>query len=283
MMAHKFHLVKRFAFFLFLFWIFYPEGMAFSKNYIQKTRWGNIDWSNGVMEVTVISFPPSGITDPARARALTMNLALKKGQSKILNLLEEIPINSQITVGRLINKDKVALKNVIRELKKSWIKYVEFMTDGSLKLILSVRLRGALMDAILPDYIKDVNVIHKCVNKGAGKREEITGLVVDCRGLKLKPSLVPVIYNEQGEEIYGPSTVSRGYVTQKGMVEYIHGFNDEQIRGRAGSNATEVLGTKIKKDDPFSIIISNEDALRIKSLPESALFFNNCNVVICID
>lgn len=259
------------------------ENTLLARDYIQKTKWGIIDWSNGVIETEAISQPPSGVSDPARARALSLSMALKESKYRIISLFKGIPINSKLTIGTLMKQDNNVSKDVIRIIKSLGVQQVEYLADNSLRVNLSLRLKGPLLDLILPKEIKNVDIIHKCKSETEHPNKPITGIVLDCRGINFKPSLVPMIYSEQGEQIYGPASISREHAVKSGIVGYVRGCDTEQIRLRAGANPLVIKGINLKKNDPFDIIISNDDALKIKSIPESVIVFNHCRVVICMD
>lgn len=90
-----------------------------------------------------------------------------------------------------------------------------------------------------------------------------TGILVDGRGLKLKPALAPAIINEDNKKIYGigglPTNPKRG-----SLVSYLHG-NVEWVKNnkndKIGNNPLVVKG--IKPVNMSDLMISNEDAWKI--------------------
>ena len=77
-----------------------------------------------------------------------------------------------------------------------------------------------------------------------------TGLIVDCRGLGLKPVMSPVIKNDNGQKIYGYKNLDYDKIIEIGMVAYTSDINSV---ARAGSNPLVVRALKVV-DDFFRLV-----------------------------
>ena len=86
-----------------------------------------------------------------------------------------------------------------------------------------------------------------------------TGLIVDCRGLGLKPVMSPVIKNANGEPIYGYKNLDSATVIANGMASYT---TDLSKASRAGSNplVVKAVGLDNHNGNP---ILSVADANRV--------------------
>ena len=105
-----------------------------------------------------------------------------------------------------------------------------------------------------------------------------TSLVVDCRGLDLKPVMSAVIKNANGEAIYGAKNLDPDVVVSKGMVAYVKDGDLTNV-ARAGSNPLVVKAISV---DNFNAnpVISVADANRALLENSQTGFLDNLNVVL---
>ena len=102
-----------------------------------------------------------------------------------------------------------------------------------------------------------------------------TGLIVDCRGLGLKPVMSPVIKNANGEPIYGYKNLDSATVIANGMASYTA---DLSKASRAGSNplVVKAVGLDNHNGNP---ILSVADANRVLIENGASGFLDRTNVV----
>ena len=102
-----------------------------------------------------------------------------------------------------------------------------------------------------------------------------TGLIVDCRGLGLKPVMSPVIKNANGEPIYGYKNLDSATVIANGMASYTP---DLSTAARAGSNplVVQAVGLDNHNGNP---ILSVADANRVLIENGASGFLDRTNVV----
>lgn len=102
-----------------------------------------------------------------------------------------------------------------------------------------------------------------------------TGLVVDCRGLGLKPVMSPVIKNADGQAIYGASNLDYDKVIAEGMASYT--TNPSSI-SRAGSNPLMVKAVSLDNHNG-NPVLSVADANLVLMENSKTSFLNNLKVV----
>lgn len=102
-----------------------------------------------------------------------------------------------------------------------------------------------------------------------------TGLIVDCRGLGLKPVMSPVIKNANGEPIYGYKNLDSATVIKNGMASYTTDLNKA---ARAGQNPliVKAVGLDNHNGNP---ILSVADANRVLIENGATGFLDRTNVV----
>ena len=102
-----------------------------------------------------------------------------------------------------------------------------------------------------------------------------TGLIVDCRGLDLRPVMSPVIRNAEGTPIYGYKNLDSKKVIHNGMAGYARDFS---AAGRAGSNPLIVQAVAVENHNG-NPVVSVADANRILIENRASGFLDNCAVV----
>ena len=101
-----------------------------------------------------------------------------------------------------------------------------------------------------------------------------TGLIVDCRGLGLKPAMSPVIKNANGQAIYGYKNLDYDKVVSGGMAGYA---SDMGRASRAGSNPLVVKAVSL--DNGANPVLSVADANRVLIENGASGFLDATNVV----
>lgn len=104
-----------------------------------------------------------------------------------------------------------------------------------------------------------------------------TGLIVDCRGLNLRPVMSPVIKNDQGSPIYGYKNLDSKKVIHNGMAGYTREMS-MSAASRAGSNPLVVKAVAVENHNG-NPVVSVADANRILIENRASGFLDNCAVV----
>jgi len=101
-----------------------------------------------------------------------------------------------------------------------------------------------------------------------------TGLIVDCRGLGLRPVMSPVIKTDNGRPIYGYKNLDSDKVVQNGMAGYVRSESDAT---RAGRNPLVVRAVAV--DAGANPVLSADDARRVLIENGASGFLDATNVV----
>jgi len=109
---------------------------------------------------------------------------------------------------------------------------------------------------------------------------EYTGLIIDARGLGLKPMLLPSLYDDTGREIFGRQYINSPRAVEKGTVAYCYNEDDAMRHAKSGYRPFFTIATKTKNGCP---VLSSEDAKKIYSSPVTRKNLKNCNVIIILN
>jgi hypothetical protein len=113
--------------------------------------------------------------------------------------------------------------------------------------------------------------------------EIYTGMVVDARGIEAVPAMAPRVFDENLEEVFGPTYASREYAVQHGVVRYATNIWQAKFDPRVSNNPIVVKALKAVWPGRCDFIISNADADKLRSASEHLLFLRECRVIIVLD
>ena len=101
-----------------------------------------------------------------------------------------------------------------------------------------------------------------------------TGVIIDCRGMGLRPVMSPVIKAENGRPIYGYKNLDSDKVVASGMAAYVR---NEADATRAGSNPLRIRAIGV--DAGANPVLSAEDARHVLIENGATGFLDATNVV----
>lgn len=249
---------------------------------LEQKEKGSVNWSRGVIQVKGIGLPPKNISGDSNARSMALKNAKLDAFYKILGIVKALPIDGDSVVGDYENKDNAVMSKISNMARNGKVVKKEYLTDGTVKIKMEMSLRGGFAQLVLPKEIKPLDSITS-VTMNKTSSTEFTGLVVDARGLGVRPVMVPKILDENKQEVYGSAFVSREYAVQQGMCGY--GRNLEEIlkNPRVADHPLVVKGLKALRPGFSEIVISNADASKLRSSSESLSFLKKCRVIIVLD
>lgn len=261
------------------------EGQEISESF--ENGW--IDWSNGTVWAEGSHAPKERgerFSSP-EAREHYVNRAVRSAMANLSTILRKLTIHGETTGGDVMGNNREILAQVDLMFLSTPVTGKRFLTDGSVEVTVSFPLRGAFSQLILPREIRQIDPIKPLFptrnTDVAAPRASYTGLIVDARGIGAWPGLAPRVVTKSGEEVYGPTIISREYAVQRGVAAYESTLT---IAGRglfAGENPLVVTGIGTTALARTDIIISREDAARIRSDAAHTTFLSQCRVVIVLD
>jgi hypothetical protein len=110
-----------------------------------------------------------------------------------------------------------------------------------------------------------------------------TGLLIDARGLGLRPAMSPKVLDENGAEIYGSVMVSREYAIQQGMAGYAKSVESAAKNSRIASTPLQVKAKEASGKARTNLVVSNDQAQEIQRLSKDSEVLEKCKVMIVLD
>ena len=111
----------------------------------------------------------------------------------------------------------------------------------------------------------------------------VTGIIIDGKGLGLRPAMSPRIMNQSGSVVYGPGQYSRDYAASNGVVGYAKSLEQAKADPRVQGNPLVIRGSSVSGSSAADLVVSNVDAGKIARADGSAGLLGNCRVMFVLD
>ena len=247
----------------------------------QKTK-GVINWSRGVIQAKGIGVLPDKLPNRVQARSSALKDATLDACRKILEVAKGIRIDGATVVGDYAGKNNIIMSKIESMVNNADVVKKEYFSDGTVEVTMEMNLRGGFAQLVLPGEIKPLESIRTMAPVNISP-SVFTGLVIDTRGLGIKPVMAPKILDENAREVYGSAFVSREYAVQQGMSGYSKDLAAAQSNQRVADNPLTVKGLRTEGVEHSDVVISNTDARRLRSASENLSFMKKCRVIIVVE
>jgi len=109
-----------------------------------------------------------------------------------------------------------------------------------------------------------------------------TGLIFDAQNLSFIPSASVKVLDEDGREVYGSAYVSKDWAEKQGIVSYVKDMDQAKANQRVAGNPLVIKAIKVTGPNNKDLVISNDDARRIRDLAKHLNFLDASKVVIIV-
>jgi len=259
--------------------------LVFSQGYMQDTGSGKVDWTSQMLRSTGIGAPNVNFPLPQQ-RAGALRAAKMDALRNLLETVKGINLDSETLVeNAIVTNDQIQTK-VQGAVRGFRVVDTRYMSSGDVEVDVEVPLTGILTDALLPQgFGGDISP-----SGGAAGLETppaaggaVSGLIVDARGLGLRPAMAPRILDEQGNEVYGSKFVDREYAVDIGMVGYEKDVNRAAKNERVASTPMVVKGVQASGPNKTDVVIGAADVAKVQGTAENANFLQHCKVMFILD
>jgi len=246
-----------------------------------------INWTSGIITArgeALVSLTPAGApvdyydgtpTSINGARVQSYERARENAMENLMGTIRHLRIDPDTRLSDLISDSPYARKRISSVLAGlSRIKKIPASFDGAR---CEIRLGMGDIIASLPGEFprQDFPTFDD-----PPLATDYTGLIIDGRGLDLKPMVFPSVYKEDGLEIYGRQFVDSVYAARHGMVSYCYDDDDARRHPRAGRRPYYTVALKNLNGCP---VIADRDARKILSGGETRNNLQKCRLILILD
>ncbi len=292
---------------------------------VEHTASGSVNWTTGMVYATGIGVPPSNPANAAQARAMAERAAFVVAIRNLLETVKGVRVDSETTVENFMTRNDVIRTRVDGIVRGAQIVKTQYLSDGSVEVLVGLPMKGAFLNAIVPETFGRVPIVPapnvpptppsppkpsppsakipeprpepatppparpapsqsappvQSESTLAFKGGVATGLVIDARGLGLKPALLPKIVDPQGQEIYVGQVVPRTNAVEQGVAGYAKDVNAAANNFRVTDNPVVMKGMRASGSARTDVVLAQSDAQALRQLGGKGDFLQFCRVII---
>ncbi|MBN2011002.1 LPP20 family lipoprotein [candidate division KSB1 bacterium] len=243
---------------------------------------GMVNWSNQVIRATGIGAGNPNLPLPSQ-RATAIRAAKLDAWRNLLETIQGVSLTSETTVRNAMVENDVIQTRVQGILKGfTTVGEPKYLSDGSVEVTVEMPLTGALTDALLPTG-QGWGMGQPMPTPSQPTNAVFTGLIIDAKGLGLRPAMAPKVLDEAGNEVYGSKVVSREWAVQMGMVGYDKEVTRAKSNDRVTDNPLIVKAVKVSGPNKADVVVSAADAATIQAAAANQNFLDKCKVMFLVD
>ncbi len=263
----------------------------------------NVNWDNSSVTVTGMGAQPANAVNPAQARMMARRAAVADAYRQLAESIKGVNVDAETTVENMMVTSDVIRTKVSAMIQGAQVVSEREIPGGGYEVTMTVPLFGvsnSIAQAVIPQTtvveplpapvpevipsmpagsLQGGTIIYTTIDSGKKSPMEAiggyTGVIIDCRGLGLKPVMSPVIKNDKEIPIYGHKNLNYDKIISDGMVSYASSAGQAT---RAGSRPLIIKAIRLM-DHNANPVISTADANRILIENSSSNFLNETKVV----
>ena len=269
-----------------------------SNDAVQQVDNGAMNYSNGFVVATGIGAISPLAQNPGMARATAVRAAKVDAMRNLLEAVMAITVSSETTVrGAAIENDvvKTSVEGMVRGARMRDIdgdgrgsnSDIRYLSDTSIEIEMEVHMSG-ISEVILPPAGYAPAPVAggapaPAAAPAAPKPGTVTGLIIDARGLGLRPAMSPKVLDQNGGVVYGAGNFTREFAVKFGVAGYSKNLEQAQQDPRVVGNPMVVKGVGVQGANKADLVLAAGDVSRVKGAESSGKFLSNCKVMILID
>ncbi len=260
---------------------------------------GSVNYGDRTIQAIGIGFIPENVINAGQARRAAMRIAKQDALRQLIEIVNGVNVTSETTVSGAMFDDviKTQVQGAIRGARQ--VGEPKYLSDTSVEITYEVKMAD-ISRVLLPmakkaptltfDDVKveigDVAAIaegQESASDAGPKSGGVTGIIIDGKGLGLRPAMSPRIMTQSGSVVYGPGQYSRDYAASNGVVGYAKTLDQAKADPRVQGNPLVIRGSSVSGSSGADLVISNVDAGKVARADGSAGLLGNCRVMFVLD
>ena len=260
---------------------------------------GSVNYGDRTIQAIGIGFIPENVINAGQARRAAMRIAKQDALRQLIEIVNGVNVTSETTVSGAMFDDviKTQVQGAIRGARQ--VGEPKYLSDTSVEVTYEVKMAD-ISRVLLPMAEKAPTLTFDDVTVGGAATPEassdqgsnadsgptsggVTGIIIDGKGLGLRPAMSPRIMNQSGSVVYGPGQYSRDYAASNGVVGYAKSLEQAKADPRVQGNPLVIRGSSVSGSSAADLVVSNVDAGKIARADGSAGLLGNCRVMFVLD
>ena len=247
---------------------------------------GSIDWTNGTVSATGVGAPPANATSANHAKAMAERAAFLMANRNLLEAVKGIRVDSVSLVENFVLTSDVIKTEVSGFVHGATVTGKRVNPDGSVEVTIVRKLDGEFFDMMTPpEKGKKEKMSRKAITAepAAAASGGYTGVIVDARGIGLKPAVVARIRDDQGREVYGPSIIASEAATEHGRtIGYVKDEAAAQSNAWVAGRPLTIKAVRSDGEQHADVVIGAADAKQLTD-PAIAALLEKGRVVAIVE
>lgn len=250
---------------------------------LQDMGKGQVNWQTMRLRVSGQGAPNPNAPNIAVARLGAERAAKADALRNALESIQGVYVNADTTVQDFMLQSDTIRTRVEGILRAFSVVDRKYFSDGGVEIIIEVPVSGELAAALIGNEQFAGGGMAGEGSAGAAPSGPVyTGLIIDARGLGLKPAMSPKVLDEKGAEVYGSAEVSREYALDVGIVGYSKDLDQARSNDRVTDNPLVIKAKAIKGAKGADVVLSQEDAESVRKAAENLSFLSKCRVMVIL-
>ncbi len=250
-----------------------------------------VNWTRHFIQAKGIGVAPPTAVNAEHGRALAITAATVLARQELLAIARGVTIDSVTTVQAAMVQSSLTEARVSGVVRGAQVVDVRDLGGGTVEVTVAIPATGEFSDLVVPQtplrVAPPAPATPTAATPPAPSRPApsvvYTGVVVDARGLGVKPAMAPKVVSEGGQEVYGFSVVDRNWVIQQGMAGYAKDLRAAQAHERVSDRPLTIKGVRVTGANSTDIVIANTDAELMLSSGANLGFLEKARVMLVVD
>lgn len=184
-----------------------------------------VDWANGVVRVKGMGLPSPNLPE-VQAKLLAKRAAMSDAYRNMAEMVNAVQVTSETVVKNFVTESDEIHTRVQAFIQGAVVLDEKQNDDGSYEVTMEAPIYGvgSLSDALVNEVAKKSDTYAYVTGDETGS-EAYTGLLIDARGIEIKPSLAPAVFNTNAEIVYDASMLDASAYSQ-GVAAFVEGEKD---------------------------------------------------------
>ncbi len=255
---------------------------------IEETDNGAINYSQGIITATGIGAIPEYAVNAGQARAMAIRAAKTDARRQLVEMVNGITLTSETTMRNRM-ADEVVKESVSGVIRGAYqVGDTRYLSDTSVELTMAVSMSG-ISEIITPPigFAEPATAGETTPPLSTTAVEPtaaaITGIIVDARGLGIRPAMAPKILDQNMGTVYGPGNYTREYAVTNGVAGYSKSLESAQEDMRVKGNPLVVNATSVSGANRTDVVVVNEDVMKINQANSANNVLRDCRVLFLLD